>query len=212
VSATADLAAPRTPGLVRRLVQLVVACAVLGVGVSLLLDARLGSDGYSTMVNGLTIAGPLRFALVNLVVGVSFVAMAWLRHRPPGLGTVTQVVVVGLVIDLVLPLLPQPDGMVARGAELALAFVVLCVGVAGYLAVDLGAGPAEAGALAWDPPVPFRWSYTGVQGGGALVGWVCGAAVGPGTLLVVLLIGPVVARMLPLLTPRTRRPAAQPGT
>ena len=36
--------------------QLVLACGVLGVGVALLLDAALGSDGYSSLVSGLTLA------------------------------------------------------------------------------------------------------------------------------------------------------------
>jgi hypothetical protein len=40
--------------------------------------------------------------------------------------------------------------------------------------------------------VPFKWSYSAVQGGGALVGWLLGAAIGPGTLAVVLLLGPAV--------------------
>lgn len=184
-------------GFVRRVVQLVVSCCVLGLGVALLLDARLGSDGYSTLVNGLTMATGVSFAVVNLAVGVSFVAMAWLRGRPPGIGTVTQVVLVGVVVDLLLRVLPSPDAPVARGVELVVALVVLCMGVAGYLAADLGAGPAEAAGLAWDPPVPFRWSYTAVQVLGALIGWLCGADVGVGTLVVVLLIGPVVDRMLP---------------
>ncbi len=74
----------------------------------------------------------------------------------------------------------------------SLSFPVLAVGVAGYLAVDAGAGPTEAAALAFDPPVPFKWSYSVVQGGGALLGWLCGAAVGPGTLLVIFLLGPLV--------------------
>jgi uncharacterized membrane protein YczE len=69
---------------------------------------------------------------------------------------------------------------------------VLALGIAAYLGSNLGAGPAEAAALAWDPPVPFKWSYSAVQGGGAVVGWLLGAAVGPGTLAVVLLLGPAV--------------------
>lgn len=182
---------------VLRILQLVVACVVLGLGVSLLLDARLGSDGYSTLINGLSLATGAEFAVVNLVIGIAFVLMAWLRGRRPGLGTVVQVVVVGVTVSLVLPLLPEPDAWPARGAELLVAFVVICVGVAGYLAADLGAGPAEAAALAWDPPVPFRWSYTGVQLVGGVVGWLCGADIGVGTVLVVALIGPVVDRMLP---------------
>ena len=41
-----------------RLLLLVAGCVVLGLGVGLLLTADLGSDGYSTLVNG--IAGTMR--------------------------------------------------------------------------------------------------------------------------------------------------------
>lgn len=196
----------------RRIAQLFGSCVVLGLGVALLLDARLGSDGYSTLVNGTTRASGLDFAVVNLVVGATLVLAAWLRGRPPGLGTIVQVVVVGFTISVLLPVLPTPDAWALRGAELLAAFGVMCLGVAGYLAADLGAGPAEAAALAWDPPVPFRWSYTTVQVGGGLIGWWGGADVGVGTLLVVLLIGPVVDRLIPRLRPgpsRTRRDSAR---
>ena len=68
----------------------------------------------------------------------------------------------------------------------------MAVGIAAYLGAHLGAGPAEGAALAWDPPLPFRWSYSAVQGLGALVGWLLGATIGPGTVAVILLLGPGV--------------------
>ncbi|MEO5853005.1 MAG: hypothetical protein ABIQ15_10880 [Nocardioides sp.] len=185
--------------LLQRVVRLVLSCVVLGLGVSLLLDARLGSDGYSMFVNGLSIAGGWEFGIVNVLVGLALVLMAWARGRRPGLGTLVQPVVVGVVVGAVLPALPEPESLGLRWAELLVGFVMLAVGVAGYLAVDVGAGPAEAAALAWDPPVPFRWSYSLVQVTMAAVGWACGATLGVGTLLVVLLIGPVVDRLLPVL-------------
>lgn len=185
--------------LVQRVVRLVLSCVVLGLGVSLLLDARLGSDGYSMFVNGLSIAGGWKFAVVNVLVGLALVLIAWVHGRRPGLGTLVQPVVVGLVVGAVLPDLPQPEALGVRWAEFVAGFLVLAVGVAGYLATDLGAGPAEAAALAWDPPVPFRWGYSLVQVAMAIVGWVCGAALGVGTVLVVVLIGPVVGRLLPVL-------------
>jgi len=191
-----------------RLAQLVVSCALLGAGVALLLDARLGSDGYSMLISGLSIATQVEFAVVNVVVGVLLVLMAWWRGRRPGLGTLVQPAVVGVVVSVMLTVLPGPASYVGRGTELALGFVVLCVGVAGYLAVDLGAGPAEVAALAWEPPVPFKWSYSLVQLVGAVVGWLLGASLGPGTLLVILLIGPCVDMLIPLLG---RRPAATIG-
>jgi uncharacterized membrane protein YczE len=178
---------------IRSVVQLVVSCAVLGVGVALLLDAALGSDGYATFVNGLSLSLEVPFWVVNIAVGLALVAMAWMRGTRPGLGTIVQPVVVGVTVSWVMPLLPTPMAYPVRFVELGLAFLLLALGVAGYLASDLGAGPTEAAALAWDPPVPFKWSYTVVQVAGALMGFVLGAAVGPGTLLVVVLIGSAVA-------------------
>lgn len=178
--------------MLRKMIRLVVSCAVLGSGVALLLVAALGSDGYSTMVNGISLALDLEFWVVNLGVGVAFVALAWSRGLTPGIGTIVQPIVVGVTISLLLHALPEPDSLSVRIALLVLSFPIVAVGVAGYLAADAGAGPTEAAALAFDPPVPFKWSYSVVQGGGALLGWVCGAAIGPGTLLVIVLLGPMV--------------------
>jgi uncharacterized protein len=177
---------------VTRYLQLVVACTVLGIGVAFLLEAALGSDGYSSLVSGLTIATGFPFWVLNIVVGAAFIGMAWLRGTRPGPGTVVQWFLVGFVISGVMVLVPSVDSVGGRIASLALAFALIAAGVAGYLASNTGAGPAEAAALAWDPPIPFRWSYSLVQGGGALVGWLLGAAVGPGTLLVIVLLGPTV--------------------
>ena len=176
----------------RRTAMLLLGCVVLGTGVALLLAADLGSDGYSTFVNGLTLTTGASFWIVNLVVGVVLVALAALRKVRPGIGTVVQVVLVGVTVSVVLDLLTTPDALGWRLALLGAAFPVLAAGIALYLGSHTGAGPAEAAALAWDPPVPFRWSYSVVQGGGALGGWLLGATVGIGTLAVIVLLGPAV--------------------
>lgn len=183
----------------RRLLLLVVGCLVLGAGVAMLLTADLGSDGYSTLVNGLALATGWPFWVANTLVSLSFLAVAATRKVYPGLGTIVQVVVVGATVSVLFEVLATPEGLVARSALLTAAFPVLAVGIAAYLGSHTGAGPAEAAALAWDPPLPFRWSYSAVQGGGALVGWLLGATVGAGTLAVIVLLGPCVdlaARLL----------------
>jgi len=190
-----------------RVVQLVLSCAVLGVGVALLLTPALGSDGFSTMVSGLSLSLDAPFLLVNVVVGVILVGLAWLKGRRPALGTVVQPVVTGTVVTAVLELLSAPSGLVARSVMLLAGFAVVAVGVAGYLGSDTGSGPAEALSTAYDPPIPFRWSYSVFQGTSALLGWLLGAAVGPGTVLVVLLLGPAVD-LVGRLSPRLRVHAA----
>lgn len=85
-----------------RLVQLLLSCVVLGVGVALLLLAALGSDGYSTMVNGLSLATDQPFVVVNGAIGVILVAMAWARGIRPGPGTIAQPVIVGFTVSAVM--------------------------------------------------------------------------------------------------------------
>ena len=195
--------------------MLLVGCVVLGTGVAMLLSADLGSDGYSTFVNGIALSTGITFWVANTVVGVVLVAMAALRRVRPGVGTVVQVVLVGVVVSVVLDLLATPDHVVWRAVLLAAAFPVLAVGIALYLGSHTGAGPAEAAALAWDPPIAFRWSYSLVQGGGAIGGWLLGATLGIGTLAVIFLLGPAVdltARLMRVdlhqaTDPTVRRPA-----
>ena len=175
-----------------RLLLLVTGCLVLGTGVGMLLTADLGSDGYSTLVNGISRSTGVSFAVCNLGVSAVFLAVAAMRRLFPDVGTVVQIVLVGFTVTLIIDWLDIPDALAGRSAYLVVAFPVLAVGIAAYLGANLGAGPAEAAALAWDPPVPFKWSYSAVQGGGAIVGWLLGAAIGPGTLAVVFLLGPAV--------------------
>ena len=163
-----------------RLALLVGGCVVLGIGVGLLLTADLGSDGYSTLVNGISRTTGLSFVVCNVGVSAVFLALAALRRLFPDVGTVVQVLLVGFTVSFMLDLLETPDALTSRSAYLVVAFPVLAAGIAAYLGSNLGAGPAEAAALAWDPPVPFRWSYTAVQGGGALAGWRDGARRGRG--------------------------------
>lgn len=192
---------------VRRSLQLVLSCVVLSLGVVLLLRSALGSDGYSTFVSGVSRATGVDFAVVNAAVGVVLVGLAWARGTRPGPGTVVQPVVVGLGVSVGLAVLSEPTSLLGRGLLLALALPVLAVGVAGYLNTATGAGPAEVAALTFEPRVPFRWGYNLLQAAGALVGVLCGADVGPGTLLVVVALGPLVDGLRAVL-PSWAEPAA----
>lgn len=176
----------------KRIAVVVIGCGVLGVGVGMLLAADLGSDGYSTLVNGVAMSVGVSFWTANLMIGVVFLLVAASRRVYPGPGTLVQVVVVGLTVSAMLGVMQTPGPLLGQVALLVAAFPVLAVGIATYLGSHTGAGPTEAAALAWDPPVPFRWSYSIVQGGSALVGWLLGATVGAGTIAVVLLLGPSV--------------------
>lgn len=192
----------------RRVGWLFFSLLVLSVGVTLVLNARLGTDGYSTLINGITRASGLPFALITVLVGIVFVGVGWAKGLRPGLGTIAQPVVGGLTIGAMLPVFPVPESLPFRWLQFVLGFAVLCVGVAGYLGADLGIGPTEAPSIAFDPPVPYQWSMMAVQAGCTALGWLCGGDVGLGTLVVVFGIGPIVARLRPVLPRWDAEPAA----
>jgi uncharacterized membrane protein YczE len=176
----------------RQLVLLLTGCVVLGTGVALLLTADLGSDGFSTLVNGTAISSGLPFFVANLGISLAFVLAAAARRVIPGIGTVVQIAVVGIVVDRLLPVLDTPGSVLGQALLLAAAFPVLAIGIAAYLGAHLGAGPVESAGLAWDPPVQFKWTYSVAQLGSGLLGWLLGATIGPGTIAVILLLGPAV--------------------
>jgi uncharacterized membrane protein YczE len=184
--------APRVIRPLRRVALLLAGCVVLGTGVAMLLTADLGSDGFSTLVNGVSIGVDTSFVLANAGVSLVFLLFAAARGLRPGIGTLVQVVVVGSTVSLLLPVLDVPGTLLGKVLLLTAAFPVLALGIVSYLGSHLGAGPAESAALAWDPPVPFRWSYSAVQLVGAVLGWLLGATLGPGTLAVIFLLGPGV--------------------
>lgn len=144
-----------------RIALVVVGCGVLGVGVAMLLAADLGSDGYSTLVNGVAMALGVSFWTANLIIGVVFLLVAASRRVYPGPGTLVQVVVVGLTVSAMLEVLGTPGPLLGQVALLVAAFPVLAVGIATYLGVILAPAPPRqplwrgthrcrsAGATAW---------------------------------------------------------------
>lgn len=193
----------------RRALQLVLGCVVLGAGIGLLLRAQLGSDGFSLAAFGLARRTGLPFGLVNAAVGLTMVGLAAALGVRPGAGTLVQPVVVGFAAQLTLDVVPAPPALLTRGAMLVAAMAVLAIGIAAYLAAGLGAGPLEAlstgladrAQARWGGPRRFAAAYSCLQLVLAGTGWAFGAAPGVGTVAVVAGLGPAVARLLPLLTP-----------
>ena len=186
----------------RRTVRLAAGCVIVGVGVGLVLRARLGSDGYSTAIYGLSRQSGLAYAPTNWIVGAACVGLSWARGVRPAAATIVHPLVVGAVIDLVL-VFGSAGAWFTRVATLAAGTLILAVGVAVYLGAGLGSGPFESLVLALRP-IPFRPAFVLLQAVGVLVGLLLRAPVGPGSLVIVFCVGPLVALV------RRRRPPPVP--
>src|ERR671910_2465800 len=197
----------------RRLPQLVVGIPVLGVGIALTLQARLGVSPYDVLHQGIAAKTGLSVGTVVVLVGLAILVL-WipLRQRP-GLGTVLNTLTVGLVIDLALHAIPEPDLLAVRIPLLVAGIVVTGLGMGLYIGAGLGPGPRDGlmTGLAAQGVGSIRLVRTGIEVTALLAGIALGGAVGLGTVAFALTIGPNVQFFLPRLTVRpSERTEAQP--
>lgn len=200
-----QLRAGRLP---RRLTQLVVGLTLYGVSMAMMIRGQLGLDPWDVFHAGVAAQLPLSFGAVVIVVGVLVLALWIPLRQSPGLGTVANTILIGVVTDLALGVLTTPAPLWAR-ASLMLGGIVLN-GIAGamYIGSQLGPGPRDGlmTGLVRRTGWSVRLVRTTLEVSVLAIGWLLGGVVGVGTVLYALLIGPIVQTFLPWLTVRLTPP------
>ncbi|GCD98181.1 membrane protein YczE [Embleya hyalina] len=187
---------------VRRLVQLYAGLTLYGFSMALMIRAELGLDPWDVFHQGLAERTGWSFGVVTIVVGAA-VLLLWLPMRQrPGLGTVSNVVVIGLAVDASLRWLPSPDAWAWRVAFLVSGVVLNAVAGGAYIGARLGPGPRDGlmTGMVRRTGRSVRLIRTSIEVAVLAVGFVLGGSVGLGTVLYALTIGPLVQVFLPLLT------------
>ena len=192
----------------RRLVQLFLGLALYGISIAALVLADLGLMPWDVLHQGLARLVGWSLGTVIIVVGV-VVLLAWipLRERP-GVGTVANVVVVGLVADAVLAVVDPPSSLAARIALAAGGILLNAVATAAYVGVQLGPGPRDGlmTGLVRRTGRPVGLVRTSIEVAVVVSGWLLGGTVGVVTVVYALAIGPLVQPLLPRLTVLPGRP------
>ncbi|MGW3783954.1 membrane protein YczE [Micromonospora chokoriensis] len=186
---------------VRRLVQLYLGLGLYGVSMALMIRSDLGLDPWDVFHQGLSKLTGLSFGTVTIAVG-ALVLLLWipLRQRP-GLGTVSNVVVIGLVVDATLALLPSGGPVGVRIALLVTGIVANGAATGMYLGARLGPGPRDGlmtGFVARRPGWSIRLVRTVIEVTVLALGWLLGGKVGLGTVAYALAIGPLAQLFIPL--------------
>ncbi len=190
---------------IRRLTSLYVGLALYGTGMSLMIAARLGLDPWDVLHQGLTKITGIRFGWIVILVGI-VVLLLWipLRQRP-SLGTISNVVVIGLVVDWVSDVLPVPESLVVRWAYALGGILAVGIGTGLYVGARLGPGPRDGlmtgfvAKYAGRRFASIRLIRTGIEVSVLAIGFVLGGQVGWITLIFAVSIGPISHVMIPLL-------------
>lgn len=179
-----------------RLPALVVGLVCFGLGIGLMVEARLGLGPWEALNQGVARQLGLEIGTVSFLLGIPILALWWPLGERPGIGTLLNVVLIGTSTNAVIALVPTPaaDALVVRLALMAAGIVSIAIGSGIYLSTDLGPGPRDG--LMTGVHHRFGWSIrrarTAIELTVLAIGWALGGSVGLGTVVFALGIGPLV--------------------
>ncbi|WP_434740983.1 YczE/YyaS/YitT family protein [Micromonospora sp. SH-82] len=188
---------------VRRFTQLYLGLALYGTSMAMMLRSDLGLNPWDVFHQGLSRLTGVSIGVATIVTGIA-VLLLWIPLRlRPGLGTVSNVLVIGVVVDLVLTVLPTPGNLPGRIALLVAGIVGNGVATGLYIGARFGPGPRDGlmtGYVARHPGRSLRLVRTVIEGTALAVGWLLGGTVGLGTVAYALAIGPLAQVFIPMFT------------
>lgn len=177
--------------LARRTAQLLGGLLLYGVAMTLLIRSGLGLGPWDAFHVGLSVWSGIGVGIVIAAVGFAIVVGTLFIGVRPGVGTIANMLLIGLFVELLLPVTPEAGPWLGLPYHLA---GILLTGVATglYIAPGFGKGPRDglmigiAERTGW----PVGRVRTGIEGTVLLLGWVLGGRIGFGTLLFAAGIGP----------------------
>jgi uncharacterized membrane protein YczE len=188
----AELARPLPRRLASRWTQLVLGLAGWGLAVTLMVRSGLGLGPWDALHVGLHQHLGIGVGTASIGVGLVILVASLFIGVRPGVGTVANMVLIGLTIDLLLPIIP-----VARDWPLGLAYLLGGIGLAGwftgvYVGAGLGKGPRDGLVIALSERLgwPVRRVRTLIELSVLGLGWALGGPLGAGTVIYALTVGP----------------------
>ncbi len=177
----------------------------------MLIRSDLGLGPWDVLHQGLAETTGISIGSASILVGF-IVLLLWfpLRERP-GVGTITNIVTIGLVIDAMLAVTTAPSATWMRWALLVLSTPLFAVGVGLYIGAGVGSGPRDGVMTGLNRlGVPIALARTVIEIAALWLGWALGGTVGVGTVYFALASGPMMQFVLPRLRAPWYPPGAQP--
>ena len=178
---------PRKP---RQVFQVIFGTSLIGVGISLNYLANLGLGPWGVFHDGLSKTIGITYGRTIIVTGVA-VMLLWIPlKQKPGLGTLIDIFLVGLVADTIILYFEFSENIFLSLILILLGIISIGTGTAIYVGADLGVGPRDG--------IMVGLETLGIKIGTArnlieliafLTGWLLGGLVGYVTILFVIGIG-----------------------
>lgn len=174
---------------------LVLGLILFGVGETLLITANQGVSPWTVLAQGLSFQFNLSIGVTTFIVSIIVLFFWYPLKQKPGLGTLLNVILISIVIDLSTPILPYPKTLFYQILQSVIAVLIVGIGSGFYLTANLGPGPRDGlmTGLQKLTDKPIALIRTILEVSAVLIGFYFGGVVGIGTLLFAFGIGPAVS-------------------
>lgn len=191
-----------------RVIELLAGLTVAHLGVTLFLQADLGSDPFNVLIQGLFrfIPWPDFMTHGNVHVGVSFLIILALLVADRSyirIGTLLCMILGGPIIDLftlvLAPVIHSGSPMALRLLALVLGCVILAFGMTIVIKSEAGTGPNDLVAVVISDKAKKKFGTVRilVDVCFALAGFLLGGTLGLGTIVCACLVGPTAQVFMP---------------
>jgi len=179
----------------KTILYLVLGLILFATGETLLITANQGVSPWTVLAQGISFQSNLSIGVTTFIVSI-FVLLLWYPlSQKPGLGTILNIILISIVIDLTVPILPYPKSFSFQIIQSVVAVFVVGLGSGFYLTANLGPGPRDGlmTGLQNLTNQPIALIRTIIEVSAVGVGFYLGGIVGIGTLLFAFGIGPTVS-------------------
>ncbi|MDB4860657.1 hypothetical protein OAI01_03725 [Alphaproteobacteria bacterium] len=179
----------------KTLIYLVLGLSLFALGETLLITANQGVSPWTVLAQGISFQTNLSIGVTTFIVSL-FVLILWYPlKQKPGLGTILNIVLISIIIDLSIPILPYPKSFLFQIIQSILAVFIVGLGSGFYLTANLGPGPRDGlmTGLQSLTNQPIAFIRTIIEVSAVGLGFYLGGIVGIGTLLFAFGIGPTVS-------------------
>ena len=179
----------------KTLIYLVLGLSLFAIGETLLITANQGVSPWTVLAQGISFQTNLSIGITTFIVSLIVLILWYPLKQKPGLGTILNIVLISIIIDLSTPILPYPKSFLFQIIQSIVAVFLVGLGSGFYLTANLGPGPRDGlmTGLQNLTNQPIALIRTIIEVSAVGIGFYLGGIVGIGTLLFAFGIGPMVS-------------------
>ncbi len=182
--------------MITRFFRLMLGLFLYAVGIILTIKANIGFAPWDVFHVGLADTINVTIGIASIYAAFGIITITLIMGEKLGLGTLLNMFVIGLFIDLViyLNLIPVGGNFIISLLMLLLGLVIISVASYYYIGSGFGAGPRDSLMVGLNKKtkLPIGLCRGIVEILAVLIGWQLGGQVGVGTIIAAVMIGPII--------------------